>query len=344
MCVDALTRAGLEAGLSMTVVCPDDGPLGPALRAAGADWVPLAMRRSPHPGDLGPLIALRRLVTAPSVVHLHSSKAGALGRIAVRRRGGPTVVYTPHGWGWLVGGALAPAYRLVERGLAGRADAIVAVSEDDRAAGAAVLGTRSDRLQVIPNGVDTTRFTPDGPVAERTVDPLAVCVGRLCRAKGQDLALEAVRRSAVPNLRLRLLGDGPDRPALEERARRLGIADRVEFAGAVDDPSPHLRAADVVVVPSRWDAQSLSLLEAMSTGRPVVATAVSGTAALGDGGAVVPVGDPSALAEALDRLLVDPEAGDHLGAANRRTALEHHRVDQMTATTIELWRTLARPG
>ena len=340
-CVADLVRGGLAADLDVTVVCPDDGPLGPELRDAGATWEPLAMDRSPGRRDLVAVARLRPLLADADVVHLHSSKAGAVGRLAVRRgRRGPVVAYTPHGWGWLVGGPMAPVYRRVERALAGRADVIIAVSEEDREAGAPVLGRRADRLRVIPKGVDVTRFGPDGPVADRTDDPLVVCVGRLSRQKGQDVAVDALRRLAAGTARLRLVGDGPDRPALEEQARRLGVSARVELVGSTD-PSPHLRAADVVIVPSRWDALSLSLLEAMATGRPVVATDAAGSATLDGVGTLVPVDDAPALASAVDDLLDDRDERERLGAAARERVLERHRLDAMVTTTVDLWRSLA---
>ncbi|MEL7208310.1 MAG: glycosyltransferase [Actinomycetota bacterium] len=336
-----LVERGLAAGMDLTVVCPDEGPLGPDVAAIGATWIPLAMRRAPGPWDVLAAWRLRPLLAAADVVHLHSSKAGAVGRVAVRRRGsGPGVAYTPHGWGWLVGGPLAPVYRGVERVLAGRADAIVAVSEADRVEGAGVLGRRRDRLQVIPNAVDTDHFTPEGPVADRTDAPLVVCVGRLSFEKGQDVAIDALARMTTPDARLRLVGDGPARADLLDRAGRLGVADRLELAGHTD-PSPHLRAADVVTVPSRWDAQSLCLLEAMAAGKSVVATAVTGSDALGDGGTVVPSEDPDALAAALDELLGDRGRRRTMGVAGRRTVLESHRLEQATSATMDLWRSLA---
>ena len=96
------------------------------------------MRRSPHPGDLLAVLRIRKLVREHALVHLHSSKAGAVGRLALaslgRRR--PPSVFTPHGWSWLVGGRLAPVYRLLERLMLPVTTAVVAVSEEERSHGA----------------------------------------------------------------------------------------------------------------------------------------------------------------------------------------------------------------
>src|SRR6185503_21338311 len=156
-----------------------------------------------------------------------------------------------------------------------------------------VLRRSSDRVVVIGNGVDTDRFTPDGPVADRAPEPLLVCVGRLTEAKGQPLAIEALARMRIPDVRLRLVGEGEDEELLRDLAARAGVAKRVEFAGAVDDAAPHLRAADVVVVPSKWDAQSLVLLEAMACGAAILATRVPGSSAVEGVGVIARRRDPA---------------------------------------------------
>ena len=304
VCVRQLADAGQRAGFDVTVACPPDGPLAGWVEGSGARWAPLPMVRSPRPRDVRDLAGVRRLAVGADVLHLHASKAGALGRVArlgLRRR--PRVVFTPHGWSWLVGGSLAPAYRAFERATAPLADVIVAVSDDDRAVGLEVLSRSADRVVVIGNGVDTDRFAPDGPVADRGPEPLLVCVGRLTEAKGQPLAIEALARMRTPDVRLRLVGDGEDDALLRDLAVREGAAERVEFVGAVDDAAPHLRAADVVIVPSKWDAQSLVLLEAMACGAAILATRVPGSSAVDGAGVIAERRDPPELAAAADALL-----------------------------------------
>ena len=114
------------------------------VQAQGAAWERLELRRSPHPGDIMAAARVRRLAQTHSLVHLHSSKAGAVGRVALaslgRRR--PPSVFTPHGWSWLAGGRLAPAYRLIERIMLPRTSAVVAVSREERSSGQAALGSR----------------------------------------------------------------------------------------------------------------------------------------------------------------------------------------------------------
>ncbi|MFN2592924.1 MAG: glycosyltransferase, partial [Candidatus Dormibacteria bacterium] len=300
-----LAEAGTHAGHQVTVACPDNPDLPAWSTDADAQWHPLPMLRQPAPGGLPALLRMRRLLDGADVVHLHSSKAGALGRLALRSMGkrAPASCFTPHGWSWLVGGRMAPAYRMYERTAAAWTDVIVAVSDEEAAAGRAVLRPGLTQMVVIPNGVDTDRFRIEGPVASRPAAPLIVCAGRLTVQKGQDLAIRALGHLATAGARLRLVGEGPDAATLRELAAALGMADRVEFIGHCD-PRPHLRAADVVLVPSRWEGLSFVLLEAMACGKAIVATGVAGTGVIGDAGVVVPPdAGPVGLAAALDELL-----------------------------------------
>ncbi len=181
VCGRDLARAAVARGYQVTVACPADGDLPTWVQQAGCAWEQLDMRRSPHPSDVLAVLRLRRLARGHSLVHLHSSKAGAVGRLALaslgRRR--PASVFTPHGWSWLAGGWLAPLYRRFERIMLPVTNAVVAVSAEERSEGQAVLGARAARIQVIPNGVDISRFRPEGPLTERAGGPRVVCAGRI---------------------------------------------------------------------------------------------------------------------------------------------------------------------
>lgn len=347
VCVRDLVQAAVSTGYQVTVACPSTGDLAAWAQQRGAVWKRLEMRRSPHPSDILSVVRLRRLARVHDLVHLHSSKAGVVGRIAVASLGlrRPPVVFTPHGWSWLVGGWLAPLYRWTERVVLPLATAVVAVSEEERANGRAVLGSRATRIVVNPNGVDPGRFSLEGPVADRSDAPLVVCVGRLCHARGQDLAVAALALMHTPSVRLRLVGNGEARSAIEKLVTALGLDGRVEFSGFRPDPAPDLRAADVVVIPSRYDGMALTLLEAMACGTAIVATRVPGTSALGGAGRLVPVEDPESLAEAVDALLADPQRRRLLAAAARERAVKHYSLQRSLRGILDLWQGLgARPG
>jgi len=332
-----------EAGHGVEVVCPPTGDLPSWLDEEGIARHPLPMHRRPDLSDLLAVARLRRLLRGADVVHLHSSKAGALGRAAVlglRRR--PAVIFQPHGWSWYVGGRLARLYVALERTAARWTDTIVAVSDEELADGRAVLGALGDRAVVIPNGVDTARYSPDGERADRSSDPLLVCVGRLCEQKGQDLAIGALALLADQSVRLRLVGEGPDRAALEGLAEHHGVAHRVELTGSVD-PRPHLRAADVVVLPSRWEGMSLLLLEAMSCGAAIAVTAVGGHSVVRDSAEVLTLpASAGTLAAALEPLLSDDDRRRRMGERARAVAIADLGQDAVLQRYVDLWQQLSK--
>jgi glycosyltransferase involved in cell wall biosynthesis len=277
----------------------------------------------------------------PDLVHLHSSKAGLAGRLALR--GHRTTIFQPHAWSFeAVRGPLRAAALEWERVAARWATAILCVSEGERRRGEE-HGIRA-RWHVIPNGVDLDGW-PEAGCDERAHAraelglpdrPTVVCVGRLSRQKGQDLLLEAWSSvtGRVPDAQLVLVGDGP----AEESLRRQGH-DGVRFAGRRSDVASWLAAADVVALPSRWEGMSIGMLEAMARGRSIVAADVPGAAEAleGDGGAIVPREDAAALAAAIADRLGDPSRADAEGRAARRRAEEAHDIRAMTEAVGELY-------
>nr|WP_238420831.1 glycosyltransferase [Streptomyces taklimakanensis] len=348
--VTDLVRAQTAAGVRAVVACPSGGTLGRAAAAAGAEVVDWSARREPGAGLCGETVRAARLVrrVAPDLVHTHSAKAGLAGRLALR--GGVPTVHQPHAWSFdAVDGTAARLARSWERLGARWADRVLCVAEDERRRGVRA-GVRA-RWAVVRNGVDTDRFRPADEAARARARaalpaldgvpphaPLVVCVGRLCRQKGQDVLLRAWPSVAarVPEAWLVLVGDGP-------RRRELGAAarGRVLFAGAVEDTAPWYAAADAVVLPSRWEGMALVPLEAMACGRPVVVTEVTGAAeSLPPGRAAdfaVPPEDPAALAHALTALLVDPRLRHELGRRSRDHVVAAHDVRRTAERVAELY-------
>ncbi|MCB5166375.1 glycosyltransferase [Streptomyces bambusae] len=334
--VTDLVRAQTRDGLRAVVGCPPGGDLAAAAREAGAEVHTWRAGRSPGPALAAEVLGAARLVrqVRPDLLHAHSAKAGLAGRLAVR--GTLPTVFQPHAWSFdAVGGTTAALALRWERLGARWADRVLCVSEAERRAGEASGITA--RWTVIRNGVDLDRFRPGGgdeqavaraalPLLSQSSPqgPLAVCVGRLCQQKGQDVLLRAWPEvtAHAPTARLVLVGDGPD----GERLRR-SAPPGVLFAGAAADIRPWLQAADLVVLPSRWEGMALAPLEAMACGRPVVVSDVSGAReSLPPGQAqlcLVPPEDPTALAKALGRLLSEPRLLDTLG----RQVQEHARTE-----------------
>ncbi|MEU6081146.1 glycosyltransferase [Streptomyces sp. NPDC047108] len=355
--VTDLVRSQTRAGLRSLVACPSGGVLGEAAAEAGARVLPWHARREPGPHLPMETLRLSRLIrrTSPDLVHAHSAKAGLAARLAVRGRI-PTV-FQPHAWSFeAVGGTASELALYWERFAARWATRLLCVSEDERRRGhdAGVTG----RWAVIRNGVDTEHFRPadraardrarSGIDALRCLPPdtlLVVCVGRLCRQKGQDVLLRAWPgvTGQVPGAVLALVGDGPAGEGLRQEAPQ-----QVLFAGPTTDPAAWYAAADLVVLPSRWEGMALAPLEAMACGRPVVMSEVTGAreslpprhAARG----LVPPEDPGALARAMTDLLLNPRLRDTLGAQAQEHVRGAHDVRATADAVARLYRELLGPA
>jgi glycosyltransferase involved in cell wall biosynthesis len=335
-----LVTAQLAAGLQVTVACPQDGTLSQSLRTQNCTVLRWDATRSPGrrlPGEVWRLARILRDVR-PHLVHAHSSKAGLAARLAVR--GGLPTVFQPHAWSFAAADGVVARLALGWERLGARwATRVLCVSEAERRTGERRgIGAL---WCVVPNGVDTLRFRPEGDDAGAGAGPLVVCVGRLCRQKGQDVLLQAwpevVRQ--VAGARLVLVGDGPDADRLRSCA-----PDSVRFAGAASDAAPWYRAADVVVLPSRWEGMALAPLEAMACARPVVVTDVDGARESLPPEqlpyCLVPPEDPDALMRALTALLRDGRLRAELGAQGRRHVLAAHDLRHAADAVIDVYREL----
>jgi glycosyltransferase involved in cell wall biosynthesis len=161
----------------------------------------------------------------------------------------------------------------------------------------------------------------------------------LSEQKGQDVAIRALARLSVDNARMRFVGgdnQGGERAQLEELAESLGVARRIEWRGEVVDTAPELRAADLVIAPSRWDGMSLALLEALACGAALVVTDVSGSEAVEGAGVIVAPDDPQALADAIDALLRDAPRRARLAEAARERSRSFD-LESMLQRNLELW-------
>jgi glycosyltransferase involved in cell wall biosynthesis len=347
-CVRELVADQLARGWEVAVASPG-GVLGEAVLALGAEHLDWQAGSSPGPSSVGETLRLRRLIgeRGPTLVHLHSSKPGLAGRLALRGRV-PTV-FQPHGWSFYpLSGLMRKAAIAWERAGARWADAVACVSESERRRGEAA-GVRA-RWEVVPNGVDVRSLPPasdrDRATARRELQlpdvPLVVCLGRICRAKGQDQLVEAWPRvlERVPEATLALVGGGPDFEAV-----RSLPAERVLFAGERTDAPAWLAAADVVAAPSRWEGMSFAMLETMASARSLVMTDVPGARdALGDHAGIVPLGDLQALAGAIVERLLDPALAAQEGAAARlRVERDHDLRDTTNAVALLYGRVLGVP-
>jgi D-inositol-3-phosphate glycosyltransferase len=305
--------------------------------------------------DFADALSRRWLARPPDVVHAHFWMSGLAALDGARGRGIP-VVQTFHALGnvkrrYQKEADTSPVSRIrLEGQIASEADAIIATCTDEvRELGE--YGAPPGRVFVVPCGVDTTCFRPDGPSAPRDGRFRIVTFGRLVPRKGVDTIMEALCR--VPEAELVVAG-GPDHGSLHRdvEARRLvrlayelHVADRVTFLGRVaHEHLPSLiRSADVAVSVPWYEPFGIAPVEAMACGVPVIVSAVGGhldTVVDGVTGLYVPARRPGALATLLRRLVADPELRCSLGAAAARHVPDRYTWARIAAETEAVYERL----
>ena len=344
---------------------PDEGSMDYLARELGVRTTLItAMRRDPGVGDLNALSELIAIARRdrPQIVHSHAAKAGTLGRLAVvtafplaDRR--PVLVHTFHGHS-LTGyfdSRTARVYLEIERWLARRTDALVAVSVEVRDDLVRLGVAPRDRFAVIPLGLELCRFADDSGRQRRRavvraqwgVEPdaeLVTLVARLVPIKRVDRFLRVARLLADrPNTRFVVVGDGQLREQLAGSPDARALASRLVWAGFRRDMPDVCFASDVIMLTSDNEGTPVSLIEAQAAAVPVVGTRVGGVAsAVRDGktGIVVPPGDDRALARATAEILDDRRLASELGAAGREHSLSAYGVTRLVDDLDRLYRGL----
>ncbi|MDN3358954.1 glycosyltransferase [Actinomadura sp. DC4] len=343
-----LLAQGLQARGIETSVCLlfEGGPREQALRAAGVPVVHLGFPSSTTllrklPGNIAAFARLVRHLRRqrPDVLHAflyHSyvtaAPAARLARVKVLVAGRRSLGDFKKGRRVLLA---------VERVATSLTDHVVANAESVAEDTIHNEGVRLDKITTVYNGLPDSAFDSVAPVRLPAESPVILCVANLKVYKGHRFLLDAVARLHDRKLRctLILVGEGPERHALEEQAARLKID--VRFLGTRTDVEALLAGADVVALPSLHEGMSNAVMEAMATGLPVVATEVGGTGELLRGrGVLVPPSDAEALADGLERVLADPVLAARLGTAARTWSREHLHVDTMVDRHVALYQEL----
>ncbi|MDH7602909.1 MAG: glycosyltransferase family 4 protein [Armatimonadota bacterium] len=319
-----------KLGSYVELWCPKDRPFEAYAREKG-----LAPKTWKTFGKLDPLTVVRlaRLIKQGrfDAVHTHLSTASLLGAFASRLARRPSIAHV-HGLN------TATCFKYSSR--------IIAVSDAVRRHLAA-QGIPAERIRVVHNGVDVQAYQPvDLEKAKNDFGyepdaPLFGVFGRLSPEKGQRVAIEAMFliQDDIPNARLVIAGDGPERESLLTCARVLGVADRVDFVGFVKDVRHLMSACDVVVVPSLKEGFGLVAVEAMALERPVAASATGGLPEIvlqGETGILVAPEDPKALAQALLELAQDAELRSRLGRNGRRRVEEEFNLSKQSEKILQI--------
>ena len=325
-----LLPALAERGFEPVLVGLDD-PDWDAADFYGALTVPAV--RVPSPRDVDPLL-LARLVRSlrADVVHTHLVHADVYGGVAAKLRG-EWLVSTKHNDDPFRTGP----FRYVERTVSRLADRVVTITDALHRFTVDEVGIPAAKVETIRYGLDDL----PAPWGENPPDDVPdgarvlLAVSRLTEQKGIDVAVRALD-SLPDDAVLVVLGEGPERDALEALARELGVERRVFLLGRVPDVASWLRCATLLVHPARWEGFGLGVLEAMLAGLPVVASNVSSLPELvvdGETGILVRPDDPGALALGIARALDEPSLGD----AGRARAHAEFSVARMADATAALY-------
>lgn len=364
----AYLSAGLrERGYGTTLVAGSLARGEESMAFVAQDLGVPVIRLSALKRDISPLrdamsvIRLANLIRVqrPHILHTHTAKAGAIGRLAAILAGDarpPIVVHTYHGH--VLRGYFDPvranAFRLIERWLAKMTTTLIAVSPQVRDDLVRLGVAPTEKFAVVRLGVELDERIPadqNGRGETRRVlgiPPerfMVGWVGRMTGIKRTDDVLLAVRklRERGVDACLCMVGDGPDRDHVEQRAHDLGIVENCLFLGYQEEVSPYFAAFDAMVLPSANEGTPVTAIEALAACRPVVATRVGGVPDVvrdGEDGFLVEPGDVDALADRLAALAADPELRARMGAAGRLRVLPRYAVDRLVTDMDRLYREL----
>lgn len=344
--VAELTRRLRDGGWTVDVAGPAgvmsgvlEGP-APAVVEVSASWSPVALRRARR--------QLRPLCEQVDVVHAHGLKAAL---VAESVRGRPPVVLTIHNMvSGTQRGIAARVLGIVERRVVRRADHVIVISDEieHHVAPLVPADRRTFVLPVAPRRtVSTSRADVRDALGIAADAPMVTIVARHHPQKDLPMFLRAMAevRLEVPDVRAVIVGDGPERTAVEQVRDELGLADAVVIAGFLPNPVDQMHAADVVALSSRWEGSPIAVAECLSIGAPLVTTAV-GTVTRhlrdGESARIVPVGDHTAFAAALVELLRDPDRARSIGDRGRVEAERVFAPEALVAPIEHVYRTVRR--
>jgi glycosyltransferase involved in cell wall biosynthesis len=348
-CVFELASRLDKNRFDVQVAALQGGVVADWLARAGVKVHVLGMRSK---WDLPKLLALPDLLRREriQILHTHLFHADLAGRWAADTLALPHLIHTVH----VAEARFRPWQFAFARMSANRCDRIVAVSNAVQEHHARLTGLPAWRYQVIPNGIDASAYSADRQAGAELRQKLGIpageillaYVGRLDRQKGIDVLLSAMSHLGARGkpVNLVIAGDGPRRFQVEGFMRHGEGGRHTRWLGAVQDVRPVLSAADIFVMPSRWEGLPLATAEAMAAGLPVLGTKASGLAELldfGQAGMVINVDDVVALSDAIELLAGDAGLRQRLSQAGLQRVRQHYSIQANVKAHEELYTQIA---
>lgn len=342
----------------ITIACNAEGELTQAAVRLNINYIVVPeLKREINPlFDLFAFIKLFRLIKLNRflLVHTHSSKSGLIGRLAARAAGAKCVVHTVQGFAFHEYSSRLATFviGLMERIAGLVTDRIIFVNQFDRKIALKMKLVPAEKMVTIPNGVDLSQFSPDSgaPVPGDLVgiETSGGIVGMVARLWEQKAPQDFIRSipvvvKAIPDAKFLVIGDGHLKDRLIKLSQELNVSKNVLFLGWRQDVKALLNLLDVFVLTSLWEGLSVSILEAMASGKPVVATNIKGNNELvidGETGFLVPAKNPQMVGEKVLSLLMNRTLAQKMGLKGYQRVRENFSIDNTVAKIIQVYDTL----
>lgn len=348
-------------GIEQCFICSEDYNLE-KYRTMEVTTIQMNLRQTFSPMAIfRQVLQLRKMIKKihPDVVYCHSSFAGGLGRLAVRKIKGVKVVYNPHGWAFNMGVVLSTiedvkpskmqiVYLTIERFFAKWTDKIVCISKAEHKSALVNGICKEEKLCVIENGIEVQKVRES--VAKDRVsmgfsqkDFVVGMIGRLSKQKAPDVFIRAAKRiqERIPEAVFMIVGDGEEKESVMAYAQKQGL--KLYVTGWTDDPYAYLKTFNVAMLMSRWEGFGLAIVEYMAAEKNFVASRVDAIPTLVDDGVdglLVPMDDDVLAAEKVVWLYEHPEEAAHMREVALKKVMEKYDVKRVASETATMLREL----
>ncbi|GHT07339.1 glycosyl transferase family 1 [Bacteroidia bacterium] len=312
----------------------------------------MEMNREISLNDISAVRKIRRLIKSynPDIIYCHSSKGGALGRLASLGIKNTKIIYNPHGWAFNMDCSKLKRklYVFIERFLSKFTERIIVISEAEKKSSLHRKICKEEKLTVIYNGIDINKIQQTSAIDRISLgipqDAFVIgTVGRISKQKSPDIFIKAAQliKKQIPEAYFIIVGDGELRIEIEKLATEYQIFDSLTITGWIEDVNPYIRLFDVALLLSRWEGFGLVLAEYMAIGKPIVATEIDAIPELitnNENGLLVPVEDPVEVCNAVLKIKSNFQLKDHFIQEGlrivkekfdiKRVAIEHEKLFQ----------------